>query len=74
MIGIDLRAHPSGHVVVSRCAFASSYSPQVCRLMSSLDAGLVAGLTRGGRLTFSERLTEGRPRCIARIRWEGGSA
>ena len=74
MIGIDLRAHPNGHVVVTRCAFASSYSPQVCRLMSSLDAGLVAGLTHGGRLAFSERITEGRSRCIARIRWAGGSS
>jgi hypothetical protein len=69
MIGIELRADPRGGVVVERCAFASWYSPQVCHLLSSLDAGLIAGLTEGGRLTFSERITEGRPRCLARISW-----
>ena len=71
MIDIDLRADRYGDVVVERCFFAERYSPAVCRLMSSLDAGVVAGLTGGGRLTFSERITEGRPRCIARIAWEG---
>lgn len=72
MIGIDLRADPCGDVVVDRCSFAERFSPQVCRVMSSLDAGMIAGLTSGGRLTFSERITEGRPHCLARIEWEGG--
>ena len=71
MIGIDLRADEHGAVVVDRCSFAAWYSPRVCHLMSSLDAGLIAGLTQGGRLTFSERITEGRPRCLAGISWEG---
>ncbi len=70
-IGIDLRADEKGGVVVDRCAFATSYSPRMCRLMSSLDAGLIAGLTHGGRLTFSERITEGRPRCLAGVSWLG---
>ena len=72
MLAIDLRTDQQGNVVVDRCAFASWYSPGVCRLMSSLDAGLIAGLTHGGRLTFSERITEGRPRCLAAISWQGG--
>jgi hypothetical protein len=72
MLAIDLRADQQGNVVVDQCAFASWYSPGVCRLMSSLDAGLIAGLTHGGRLTFSERITEGRPRCLAAISWQGG--
>ena len=59
MIGIDLRADENGDVTVDRCGFAEWYSPQVCILMSSLDAGLIAGLTDGGRLAFSERITEG---------------
>lgn len=71
IIGIDLRADRQGHVLVDRCAFAHWYSPDICRLMSSLDAGLIAGLSRGGRLTFSERITEGRPRCLAQISWQG---
>lgn len=71
IIGIDLRADERGRVVVERCTFAERYSPAVCRVMSSLDAGLIAGLTRGGALAFSERITEGRPRCLARISWDG---
>jgi len=71
MIAIDLRVDEQSDVVVDRCGFAAWYSPGVCRLMSSLDAGLIAGLTHGGRLTFSERITEGKPRCLARISWEG---
>jgi hypothetical protein len=71
MIGIDLRADEHGAVVVDRCAFAAWYSPRVCHLMSSLDAGLIAGLTHGGRLTFSERISEGKPQCLAGISWEG---
>lgn len=70
-IGIDLRADAHGDVVVERCAFAARSTPEVCALMSSLDEGVVAGLTRGGRLTFSERITEGHPRCLARIAWQG---
>jgi hypothetical protein len=73
MIDIDLRADEQGEVVVDRCAFATRYSPGVCRLMSSLDAGLIAGLTHGGRLRFSERITEGKPQCLARISWEGAA-
>jgi len=73
MIGIDLRADRRGRVTVDRCTFAEWYSPQVCRLMSSLDAGLIAGLTDGGKFSFSERITEGRPRCLARIAWQEAS-
>lgn len=73
MIDIDLRADEHGDVTVDRCGFAERYSPEVCRLMSALDAGLIAGLTDGGRLAFSERITEGRPRCLARISWQEAS-
>jgi hypothetical protein len=73
MIDIDLRADEHGDVMVERCAFAGWYSPRVCALMSSLDAGLIAGLTDGGSLTFSEWITEGRPRCLARISWPEAS-
>jgi hypothetical protein len=73
MIDIDLRADEHGDVMVDRCAFAGRYSPRVCGLMSSLDAGLIAGLTDGGSLAFSERITEGRPRCLARISWPEAS-
>lgn len=73
-IGIELHVDRSGAVVVDRCPFATVYAPSTCRLMSSLDAGLVAGLTDGGRLAFAERITEGRPRCLGRITWGGPAA
>ncbi len=66
-LGIDLRGGPEGDIVVRRCAFSRHYSAGVCRLMSRLDAGVLAGLAGGGELAFSERLTEGAGRCRARF-------
>ena len=67
LIGIDLTGDEQGRVVVTRCAFAAAYSPEVCRVMSASDAGLMAGLTGGARLTFSERITNGSPACLATL-------
>lgn len=66
-LDIDLRGSAAGDVVVARCFFSSVYAPEVCALMSSLDAGLFAGLTGGRRLTFTERITEGTPACLAAL-------
>jgi hypothetical protein len=65
LIGIDFRGEPDGDITIRRCFFSTYYSGQVCRVVSSLDAGLLAGLSRGGRLVFSERLTEGGRCCRA---------
>jgi len=67
LIGIDLRARDPHRVVVSRCAFASRYSPEVCGVMAAADAGLFEGLTGGARLTFLERITTGAPACVATL-------
>ena len=64
-IRIDFRGTELGDVTVNRCFFSSFYSAQVCQVISSLDAGLLAGLTGGAQLTFSERITEGADRCRA---------
>jgi len=64
---IDLEGSPEGDIVVRNCSFSRYYSAEVCRLMSRLDAGLLAGLAGGGDLVFSERLTEGAGRCRARF-------
>jgi len=71
LIGIDLAGDDRGQVVVGRCAFAARYSPDVCRVMSASDAGLMAGLTDGGRLTFNERITSGAPACLATLAVSG---
>ncbi len=67
VVGINFMAGPRGDVVISRCYFTDFYSSEVCSVISSLDAGLISGLTAGGRLTFSQRLTEGNDCCFARI-------
>jgi hypothetical protein len=66
-IRIDLSADPDGQVVVRRCYFSRTYRPEVCRLISALDEGLAAGLTGGAKLEFSQRITEGKDRCLGRL-------
>jgi hypothetical protein len=71
VLAIDLAVDPMGAVTVRRCFFESCYSPEICRFISALDEGIVAGIC-GGRLVFSERLTEGAGACRARIEWPAG--
>jgi hypothetical protein len=66
-IGIDFHYSNSGEVVVRRCYFSDFYSCQVCWIISSLDEGLIAGLTDGGRLWFVSRITEGSNCCIGGV-------
>jgi hypothetical protein len=66
-LGIAWRTDEEGRVTVSRCFFAGRFTPPVCAFVSALDRGLVRGLTQGGELVFTERLTEGAPACRARI-------
>jgi hypothetical protein len=72
-IGIDFRGTPAGEVTVRRCFFRDFYTPDVCRLISALDEGVLAGLAGGGRLVFSQRLTEGYDCCRARFTAEEAS-
>jgi len=69
MLDIDLQGDAQGEVVISRCYFSQFYSGEVCRLMSAMDRGLFAGLSNGGELTFSSRITEGQPCCRAHFAW-----
>lgn len=64
-IGISMEADLPGEVIVGRCYFSSFYTPQQCALMSLVDSGVIAGICCGGRLDFTERLTEGCGRCRA---------
>lgn len=72
-IGIDFRGTSTGEVTVCRCFFSDFYAPAVCRLISALDEGVLAGLAGGGRLVFSQRLTEGHDCCRARFTTEEAS-
>jgi hypothetical protein len=64
-LGIDFQGSPHGEVIIRRCDFARTYTPEVCRIVSALDRGLMAGLARGGELRFRQRITEGADSCRA---------
>jgi hypothetical protein len=69
ILGIDLQGDARGEVVIHRCYFSRFYSGEVCQLMSAMDRGLFAGLSNGGDLTFTSRITEGQPCCRAHFAW-----
>lgn len=70
-IGIKMRikgnlgTEHAGEVTVTKCYFSRVYSPEECRLMSFVDSGIVAGICGGGKLRFSQRITEGCESCRA---------
>ncbi len=61
------RCCDTGEIVITRCAFSRVYAPAICEFISALDAGIVAGLTGGTTLVFTERITAGAPACRARL-------
>ena len=62
---IEFTGNSSGEVIIKRCFFSQFYTPDVCGIISSLDEGMAAGLSAGGRLIFKERITEGKNCCRA---------
>jgi hypothetical protein len=66
-IGVEIQGDIQGDVTVKRCYFSQFYSGPVCDLISALDDGVFSGLSGGGRLAFSERLTEGKECCRAKL-------
>jgi hypothetical protein len=68
ILAIDFQGDARGEVVIDRCYFSRFYSCEVCRFMSAMDAGLFAGLSKGGELMFTSRITEGHPCCRAHFR------
>ena len=66
-IGVEIQGDAQGNVTVKRCYYSQFYSAPVCDLISALDDGVLSGLSGGGRLVFSERLTEGRECCRAKL-------
>lgn len=64
-IDIVLSGSLPGRICISRCVFSKRYSPEVCVFMSAFDHGIIAGVSGGGMLTFTERITQGSPCCQA---------
>ena len=71
---IEFRGDLQGHICIHSCFFSSFYSSDVCRIISSLDEGLIAGLSGGHRLEFSQRITEGSRCCRAHLMEIGSPA
>jgi hypothetical protein len=67
ILDIELQGNNRGEIKIRRCYFSSYYSGEVCRFISALDAGLLAGLSGGGRLDFQQRITEGGSCCTATL-------
>ncbi|MBE3102158.1 MAG: hypothetical protein IMZ47_07830 [Firmicutes bacterium] len=62
-IGIDFHYNRQGEIIIRQCFFSKYYSGEICKLISSLDIGLAAGLSGGGRLFFNQRIAEGNNCC-----------
>jgi len=67
VLGIDLQFTAQGTVTIRSCFFSKYYSASTCKVISFIDAGMLAGLSGGGRLSFSQRITEGFDCCKARL-------
>lgn len=64
-IDITMRGSLPGEVTVPQCYFAKIYTPAQCAIMSAVDSGIIAGICGGGKLKFTQRLTEGCAECKA---------
>lgn len=62
-IGIDFEYDGQNAFEIRQCSFSKYYSAEVCALISSMDEGLAAGLSNGGRLCFTQRITDGSSSC-----------
>jgi hypothetical protein len=67
ILGIGFECRDDGGVTIRQCGFSRCYTERVCRLISALDAGAASGLTGGGTLEFTQRITEGHNCCCARL-------
>jgi len=73
ILKIECTVDLSSEVTIGNCFFSPYYTPQVCEILSSLDEGVLAGLSGGGKLMFRERITEGKPCCRATLTLRGES-
>jgi hypothetical protein len=65
VLGTDFNVDLRGEVLIKKCFFSQFYSREVCEIISSIDEGVLAGLSGGGKLSFIQRLTEGKNCCRA---------
>jgi len=66
-IGINIKESSPGKFTVQKCYFSTFYTPDICAVISAIDQGIFAGIYGRGKLTFRERITEGRHTCKASL-------
>jgi hypothetical protein len=67
VLGIEFQDAGQGRIAIHKCFFSEYYTGPICQLISALDEGVLSGLSGGGRLDFSQRLTEGKECCQAQF-------
>ena len=66
-LAIDFEQTSPHEITMHKCFFSRFYSVDTCRIVSALDDGLFDGLSGGGRLLFTRRITEGNDCCKATV-------
>jgi hypothetical protein len=68
ILQIDFAVVDGGEITVNRCFFSNYYSKETCTLISALDKGMVAGISNGWQLEFTQQLTEGFACCKGNLK------
>lgn len=67
LIEIDFQSNSDGEIIIKKCFFSNWYTPEICDFISALDEGILTGISGGGKLCFSQRITDGTDCCRARF-------
>lgn len=67
LIEIDFHSNPDGEIMIKKCFFSNWYTPEICDFISALDEGILTGISGGGKLFLSQRITDGKDCCQARF-------
>jgi hypothetical protein len=71
VLGISFTVKEEGgdhRIEVHRCALSKHYTELTCKVMSTVDEGVVRGLNPRASMSFERKITSGFPTCTACIR------
>lgn len=63
LMEVDFQYDGQGEFIVRQCFYSNYYTAEVCMLISAMDQGLAAGISAGGKLYFTQRITDGSGCC-----------
>lgn len=70
LIGVDFHYDEQGEFIIKQCFYSDYYTAEVCMLISSMDEGLAEGLSAGGKLHFTHRITDGSSCCKGYLKYD----